>query len=198
MKIRAVFILILIMYIVILSGCSAIESILYSEKANGVIIYGTEQQMNETEKQFKESIIAANRYPLKMISLKDQVYMVMNKQTAGALTMKGLLRKVISTSRTEPIESLPALTKDKGILFGREKMEQINVGRTEVKVSYEGNIIIGNTRRYANRFVIVDDSVWTVLKGNAKTMDILRFKKDPKNRIGEFKNVEESQLVTIK
>lgn len=81
-------------------------------------------------------------------------------------------------------DKLPAVTSDQGVLFA--------------KLKYEGNKIIGHNRAYADMFAIVDDAVYGNVKGEEKSVGVLRYDKNPKNELNNYKGADRTQLVEIK
>ena len=55
---------------------------------------------------------------------------------------KELLNKVDAKDNTKPLDKLPAVTAEQGVLFAKEKVE--NATLDGAKLKYEGNTIIGS------------------------------------------------------
>ncbi|CAI8777434.1 conserved hypothetical protein [Brevibacillus sp. IT-7CA2] len=121
--------------------------------------------------------------------------MVMNKPMAQSLLEKELLRKVDAGNNTTPIDTLPQITSDAGVYFAKNETTNLTVGPN--KLTYQGNVIIGDGRSYADLFVIVDDATWEQVEGTAKKVSVWGYNKYPKNEMGTF-NVETEQLVHMK
>ncbi|MED1919596.1 lipoprotein BA_5634 family protein [Bacillus thuringiensis] len=172
---------------VLFTGCS--------QDANGVILYGTEQQIDQALTKQSKDVIATDNYNVKMVSAGEQNAMVMNKTTAQSLLEKELLRKVDEGNNTTPIDALPQITSDAGVYFAKNETANLTVGPN--KLTYQGNVIIGDGRSYADLFVIVDDATWEQVEGTTKKVSVWGYNKDPKNEMGTF-NVETEQLVHMK
>ena len=54
-------------------------------------------------------------------------------------------------------------------------------------MKYEGNTIIGNGRAYADMFAIVDDAAYGNVKGEEKSVGVLKIDKDPKKEMADHK-----------
>ncbi|MGF9966366.1 lipoprotein BA_5634 family protein [Bacillus rhizoplanae] len=67
--------------------------------------------------------------------------------------------------------------KEQGALFAKEELANVTIDGNKLK--YEGNIIIGDGRSYADMFAVVDDATYTKIKGEEKSVGVLRFDKDP-------------------
>ncbi|MFJ8528240.1 lipoprotein BA_5634 family protein [Bacillus sp. NPDC094106] len=174
-----------------LSGCS-----LLGEKANGLVLYGTEQQVQQIADKNKNDVKEKNVYKMKLATLEDKKVLVMDKKTGEELVKKELLKKVENDDNTKAIEKLPAVTADQGVLFAKEKVENAKIDGTKLK--YEGNTIIGDGRRYVDMFAIVDDTAYGNVKGEEKSVGVLKFDKDPSKELPGKNGVEASQLVKIK
>ena len=66
----------------------------------------------------------------------------MDKKTGEELVKKELLSKVDEKDNTKPLDKLPAVTTEQGLLFAKEKVE--NATLDGAKLKYEGNTIIGS------------------------------------------------------
>ncbi len=120
----------------------------------------------------------------------------MDKKTGEELVKKELLNKVDAKDDTKPLDKLPAVTAEQGVLFAKEKVE--NATLDGAKLKYEGNTIIGSGRAYADMFAIVDDATYGNVKGEEKSVGVLKFDKDPSKEFPGKNGVESSQLVKIK
>ncbi|MEK4709316.1 lipoprotein BA_5634 family protein [Bacillus sp. FSL R10-2780] len=177
-----------------LSGCS-----LLGEKANGFVLYGTEEQVAQIADKNKKEVKEKDMYKMKLTTLEDKKVLVMDKKTGEELVKKELLKKVEKVGKdenTKPLDKLPAVTADQGVLFAKDKVENTTIDGA--KLNYEGNTIIGSGRAYADMFAIVDDATYGNVKGEEKSVGVLKFDKDPSKEFPGKNGVEAAQLVTIK
>ncbi|MBE7147019.1 hypothetical protein FUT12_05260 [Bacillus mycoides] len=174
-----------------LSGCS-----LLGEKANGFVLYGTEDQVAQIADKNKKEVKEKDVYKMKLTTLEDKKVLVMDKKTGEELVKKELLNKVDKKDDTKAIDKLPAVTAEQGVLFAKEKVE--NATLDGAKLKYEGNTIIGSGRAYADMFAIVDDTTYGNVKGEEKSVGVLKFDKDPSKEFPGKNGVEGAQLVKIK
>lgn len=177
-----------------LTGCSAIKEAF--QKANGVILYGDQQQIAASFQKEKDDLIEKDEYPIKVVENGEKKILILNENTAKDLVKKQLLKKVTNETDTEPITSLPEVTKGKGVLFAKQKTEEVHLEGVQLEVSYEGNKVIGDGRRYVDMFLIVDEDDFSTIKGIEKTMGIIKYDKDPDEKLPEY-DVEQVQLVRI-
>ncbi|MED1270119.1 lipoprotein BA_5634 family protein [Bacillus mycoides] len=173
-----------------LSGCSLLG------KENGIIAYGSEQQVNTVIDKNKNDIKEKNTYKMKLTISEDKKVLVMDKKTGEELVKKGLLKKVDKDDNTKAIDKLPAVTSDQGVLFAKEKVENVTIDGAKLK--YEGNTIIGHNRAYADMFAIVDDATYGNVKGEETSVGVLGYDKNPKKELINYKGAEVTQLVQIK
>ncbi|WP_102272634.1 lipoprotein BA_5634 family protein [Cytobacillus massiliigabonensis] len=176
-----------------ITGCSAIKDVF--EKANGVILYGDQQQITDSIKQEQNDLIKKDEYAIKVVENGGKKILLLNEKTAKDLVEKELIKKVTNETDTEPITSLPKVTKGKGVLFAKQKAE-VHLDGMQLDVSYEGNKVIGDGRRYVDMFLIIDDADFSVIKGDEKAMGIIKYDKDPAKKLPGF-DVEQVQLVRI-
>lgn len=158
-----------------LSGCS-----LLGEKANGLVLYGTEQQVQQIADKNKTEVKEKDVYKMKLATLEGKKVLVMDKKTGEELVKKELLKKV-ENEDTKAINKLPAVTADQGILFAKEKVGNATIDGAKLK--YEGNTIIGDGRQYVDMFAIVDDAAYGNVKGEEKSVGVLKFDKDPSKEL---------------
>ena len=120
----------------------------------------------------------------------------MDKKTGEELVKKELLSKVDAKDDTKPLDKLPAVTTEQGVLFAKEKVE--NAALDGAKLKYEGNTIIGSGRAYTDMYAIVDDATYSNVKGDEKSVGVLKFDKDPSKEFPGKNGVESSQLVKLR
>ncbi|EJQ46126.1 Uncharacterized protein BWINRASL_04655 [Bacillus mycoides] len=174
-----------------LSGCS-----LLGEKANGLVLYGTEDQVQQIADKNKKDVKEKDVYKMKVATLEDKKVLVMDKKTGEELIKKELLKKVEKNDETKAIDKLPTVTPEQGVLFAKDKVENATLDGTNLK--YEGNTIIGDGRRYVDMYAIVDDATYKKITGEEKSVGILKFDKDPSKELPGKNGVEASQLVKMK
>ncbi|EMA6344810.1 lipoprotein BA_5634 family protein [Bacillus cytotoxicus] len=174
-----------------LSGCS-----LLGEKANGFILYGTEQQVQQIADKNKKDVTEKDVYKMKLVTLEGKKVLVMDKKTGEALVKKELLKKVEKDDETKALDTLPTVTAEQGVLFAKEKIENTSIDH--IKLKYEGNTIIGDGRSYADMFAIVENAAYDNVKGEEKTVGVLKFDKDPSKEFPGRNGVDAAQLVKMK
>jgi Uncharacterised lipoprotein family len=185
-----------VLTMVLLSGCSLVETIF--PQARGIILYGTDQKVNEDMNKYKDDVKSSELLKVKMTESNDQKVMLINQTTAEAMLKGKLMRKVTDKDKVEPITALPKIAADAPALFAKEEMNKVNLNGKEIPVKYEGNIILGDARRYADMFMIVSDNAWEKMDGTETAVGVLHFdKKNPENEIGNF-TAEKAQLFSVK
>lgn len=132
---------------------------------------------------------------MKRTILEGKKVLVMDKKTGEELVKKGLLKKVDNDDDTEAVHKLPVVSSNQGVLFAKEKVE--NVTTDGAKLKYEGNTIIGNGRAYADMFTIVDDAAYGNVKGEEKSVGVLKYDKNSKKGFNYRGLVEGTQFVEI-
>ena len=173
----------------LLSGCGMLA------KANGVILYGEQQDIIDSVERDKKEIIEEEQFTIKMIEQGQQKVMALTEETAKELVSKQLIREITDQEKgkSKVIKSLSKVSEGEGLLFAKEKVEKLDAMEN---VKYEGNLIIGEGRTYTDMFLIVNDVDWDSIKGIEKTMAVLEYDKDP-SADGLKYDVEKAQLVRI-
>ncbi|EJR91143.1 lipoprotein BA_5634 family protein [Bacillus cereus] len=154
-----------------LSGCS-----LFSEKTNGVVYYGSEQPV-KTAISAVSGVREKDSYKMKLAIFNDKNVLIMEKKTANELVKKELWKKVGNGDETKVINKLPTITTEQGVLFAKEKLENVMIDGKKLK--YEGNIIIGDLRSFVDMFAIVEDTEYASIIGEEKFVGILKLDRNP-------------------
>ncbi|MBN3523461.1 lipoprotein BA_5634 family protein [Paenibacillus apiarius] len=175
------------------TGCSS----LFGEKANGIILYGTDEQLSQATEKVKPDVSAQETYPIKVDEQDSGTMVVISKSTAEGLLKSGLLQEV-KDKATKPIKELPALSADKAIIFAKTRTAEATVKGNKLTGSYSGDVVIGESRSYAETIVVMDDTAWKKLNADHLGMAVVTFKKDPKHLLGDVsKEVRVAQMVRI-
>lgn len=175
----------------VLTGCGMFE------KANGVILYGEEQQIIDSLEREKDELVKEDQYKIKIVENDGQRILVLKDETAQPLVKKKLIREITNQekAKTAVISSLPKVAVGEGILFAKKEPAALNLDGMELNVKYEGNNVIGRGRAYADMFLIVNDADWASIKGTEKMMALLEYDKDPSaDGLSDY-GVEERTLV---
>ena len=184
--------LVTIIAITALSGCNLLA------KANGIILYGEEQDIVAAIDKEKDELVKEEQHQIKILENGDKKIMILMDETAQALLDKKLIREITNQEKgkSKAISSLPKVTKGEGLLFAKEEKNDIIAEGIDMKINYEGNLIIGEGRTYADMFLIVDEEDFALFQGTDKMMAILEYDKDP-SADGISYDVEKAQLVRI-
>ncbi|WP_257154664.1 lipoprotein BA_5634 family protein [Bacillus cereus] len=90
-----------------------------------------------------------------------------------------MLQKTIRPRVTEPIDSLPSITKEKGVAYGKNiPNEGIKIGDRRISVTKDGDVLgigVGQGQKTQQKLLIVEDSVYNELPLKENTFSILRF-----------------------
>jgi len=178
--------------VIVLTGCNLFA------KANGVILYGEEEEiLNAVEKE-KDELVEEEQHKIKILTNDNRQIMILTVETAQSLVEKKLIKEITNQEKatTKAISSLPKVAKGEGLLFTKEESRELELEDMNINIKYEGNMVIGEGRVYADIFLIVNDEDWASLKGTEKTLAILKYDKDPSTD-GLSYDVEKAQLVQI-
>ena len=181
-----------LMAVMVLTGCNLFAT------ANGVILYGEEKEvLNAVEKE-KDELVDEEQHKIKMLTNDKLQIMILTEETAQSLVEKSLITEITNQEKAETkvISSLPKVAKGKGLLFTKEESHELEIEDNNINIKYEGNLVIGEGRVYADQFLIVNDEDWVSLKGTEKTLAILKYDNDP-SADGLSYDVEKAQLVRI-
>ena len=185
-----------LMAVVVLSGCSMFA------KANGVILYGEEEEIltavekEQEKKKKKDKPVEVEQHKIKILTNDSQKVMILKEETAQSLVNKKLIREITNSEKgkSEAVSSLSKVAKGEALLFTKEKSYELEL--EDIKIENKGNLIIGIGRAYADMFLIVNDEDWVSLEGTEKTLALLKYDKDP-GKDGLDYDVEQVQLVQI-
>ncbi|MGH0945449.1 lipoprotein BA_5634 family protein [Bacillus mycoides] len=177
-----------------LSGCSLFTKL--TGKPNGMIVYGTEEQVQQVADKHKKEAKEKDVYKMKVATIEGKKVLVMNTKTAEELVKKELFKKVENGDSTKAIDKLPAVTAEQGVLFAKNKVESAAIDGTKLK--YEGNTIVGDGRRYVDMYAIVADTAYNNVKSEEKSVGVLKFDTDATKKFDNKSVVDYIQTVKIK
>ncbi|SME20696.1 hypothetical protein BACERE00177_03240 [Bacillus mobilis] len=189
--------LVAIMSAAVFSGCSIMDMI--APQAKGVVMYGDETGVQKTMDQYKDKIESQSKFEAKLGTVNEKKVLIMNKTTAEKMVKENMLKKVVKED-VEPIKALPAISDEAGILFAKEEQKDVVIDGKKMK--YEGNVVIGDARKYTDMYAVVSDAEYTKINEPVKTIGLAAFKENPKEKIfpdiKRGSNVEEVHMVEVK
>ncbi len=192
MKKTVLGILTMLMAVTALTGCNMLA------KANGVILYGEESEIVKAVEKEKDELVKEEQHKIKILDNNGHQVMILSEKTADALVKKKLINEITNPEKAKikAVSSLSKISNGKGLLFAKKELKELNVDGKSLEIKYEGNLIIGEGRTYAEIFLIVTDEEWASLSGTEKTLAILEYDKDPSSKGLDY-DVEKTQLVRI-
>lgn len=185
----------------ILGACSfqTIKNII-APQAQGVILYDEEAELVEKDlQQYDGKLEFSKTLPFKMIESGGQKTMILSDTSANVLLDKGLWHEILSDDEVKSIDSLKSVSEQPLLFTKNTAAKQVFVNDKAMDVTNGGNIVIGQTRKYTEQFLIVSDKQWDQVEANEHTMGILHFSNElnPKNELQNF-NTSAFQMVMIK
>lgn len=180
------------------TGCSAIKKMneVYNLDANGMVIYGTEQQVAETIKQEGNKIEDSNIYKQKIIKHGDKKTIVLNIQTFNDLIAHQLVYN-ISTDGSVNIKTGQISNKDIPVLYGEKKEAYFEIGGQNTSVKSGGKAQIGKEALYFNEMLVVNDIQWNSIEEETEAIGVIEFQENQKIKMYEI-DVDSGQLVKLK
>ncbi|MGH1054926.1 lipoprotein BA_5634 family protein [Bacillus paranthracis] len=186
-----------IMSAAVFSGCSIMDMI--APQATGVVMYGDETGVQQTMDQYKGKIESQNKFEAKLGTVNEKKVLIMNKTTAEKMVKENMLKKVVKED-VEPIKALPAISDEAGIVFAKEEQKDVVIDGKKMK--YEGNVVIGDARKYTDMYAVVSDAEYAKISKPVKTIGLASFKENPKEKIfpdiKRDSKVEEAHMVEVK
>ncbi|MES5891418.1 lipoprotein BA_5634 family protein [Bacillus cereus group sp. RP43] len=186
-----------IMSAAVFSGCSIMDII--APQAKGVVMYGDETGVQKTMDQYKDKIEFQSKFEAKLGTVNEKKVLIMNKTTAEKMVKENMLKKVVKED-VEPIKALPAISDEAGIVFAKEEQKDVVIDGKKMK--YEGNVVIGDARKYTDMYAVVSDTAYTKINEPVKTIGLAAFKENPKEKIfpdiKRDSKVEEAHMVEVK
>lgn len=161
-----------------------------SQPVNGIVVIGTEQDVNKVKQLYKDNTEQTIDYKLKLITTKktDQQYdtsikySVVNRSTAEQFVKKGIIRARKDPGSTsiisEPVTSINELSTDQNLLFSSSdadmKNEQIDLNGQMVSVKHvKHQAWIGYIPTMD--LVIVDDQTYNILTEAESAISLIHF-----------------------
>ncbi|TCP69376.1 lipoprotein BA_5634 family protein [Baia soyae] len=167
---------------------------------NAAVVIGDQTQVEADIKQFKSDLVSSETFKVKIATVNEKKVLVMDKASADKLLKRGAWEKVEADNvTTNPIASLPAVSSETGSLFAKTKVDNLQLkSSSKGNVSYQGNVIIGGSRQFADMFAIVDPSVWVSVEGDEKTMGIFHFSELEWPKRSEVANITSASTFSTK
>ncbi len=189
--------LVAIMSAAVFSGCSIMDMV--APQAKGVVMYGDETGVQKTMDQYKDKIESQNKFEAKLGTVNEKKVLIMNKTTADKMVKEQMLKKVVKED-VEPIKELPSISDEAGIVFAKEEQKDVVIDGKKMK--YEGNVVIGDARKYTDMYAVVSDTEYAKINEPVKTIGLAAFKENPKKEIfpdiKRDSKVEEAHMVEVK
>ncbi|MDD1505677.1 lipoprotein BA_5634 family protein [Lysinibacillus sp. CNPSo 3705] len=176
------------------------------QPANGIVVIGTEQDVNKVKQEYKNKTEQTYDYKAKFIVTKkgesEHEYLVINKTTAEQLVKKGIIRARkepgSSSLISEPVNEIKELPGSLNLFYSISDYElvdnQIDLNGRMIPVSYIKNQIwVGYM---AMDFVILNDKTYDELADPDSVMTLIHLKdkfdyKEDKEEVEQvFKTIE--------
>ncbi|WP_018759894.1 lipoprotein BA_5634 family protein [Paenibacillus terrigena] len=161
-----------------------------SQPVNGIVVIGTEQDVNKVKQLYKDNTKQTIDYKLKLVTTKKTEqfdtrtikYSVVNRLTAEQFVKKGIIRARKDPESTsiisEPVASIKELSTNQNLLFSFTnadmKNEQIDLNGQMVSVQYvKHQAWIGYIPTMD--LVIVDDQTYNKLTETESAISLIHF-----------------------
>ncbi|MDA2634985.1 lipoprotein BA_5634 family protein [Bacillus cereus] len=163
----------------------------YQSQPNVLLVSGVQEQVTKVTKEYQSKLSSSTQYKEKQFCTQElkntdeasckniESIRVLSKTTADQLLQEKMLQKTIRPRVTESIDSLPAITKEKGVVYGDNiSNEEITIEDRRIPVTKAGDglgVGVGQGQKTQQKLLIVDDSVYNELPLKENTFSILRF-----------------------
>ncbi|WP_430535393.1 lipoprotein BA_5634 family protein [Listeria rocourtiae] len=176
--------------LLVLSGC-------IFDKAKGLILYGSKDQVTNTIASNKKDIDSSTIFAAKQDGEDDNLTIFLKETDAKSMQKQQAFTKVVNSDKTEVLKELPA-TKGKMILLAKDNATEISIGAKKQALTYGGNITLGDARTYAKNIVIVPDNLWESVDAKPESVATVMTKKDAADYLTNFQDVDKAQLADLK
>lgn len=177
------------------------------QPANGIVVIGTEQDVNKVKQEYKNKTEQTYEYKAKFIVTKkgesEREYMVINKTTAEQLVKKGIIRARKDPGSasliSEPVHEIKELPGSQNLFYSISDYDlvdsEIDLNGQMIPVSYiKHQIWVGYM---AMDFVILNDKTYDELADPDSVMTLIHLKdykfdyKEDKEEVEQvFKTIE--------
>ncbi|OUB14364.1 hypothetical protein BK708_25485 [Bacillus thuringiensis serovar yunnanensis] len=155
----------------------------YQNKPNVILVSGDQVSIEKINHAFKPKLASHTQYKEKLDDTSSTIHTklrVLSKTTAEALIKENMLQIQTTGNDTDPIHSLPPITKETGIVYmsKNDSIQNIKVENDMIPVTKEkGQVSIGVGKEHETqeKLLIVDDSTYKNLPLKENTFSILRF-----------------------
>ena len=163
----------------------------YQSQPNVLLVSGVQEQVTKVTEEYQSKLSSSTQYKEKQLCTREfkdtdeasckniESIRVLSETTADQLLQEQMLQKTIRPRVTESIDSLPSITKEKGVVYGDNiSNEGITIGDRRIPVTKGGDelgIGVGQGQKTQQKLLIVEDSVYNELPLKENTFSILRF-----------------------
>lgn len=181
---------VLMIFTMVGTGCS------FFDKANGVILYGTDRAVDHTMSSFSKDAKLSRKLPFKEQHIDKGSIMILSTDSAEALLDAGVLKQVKEEDKVVTLEKASVVREKEGVLYAKSEVQDLHLDG--VKLHYDGNCMIGVGRALVDMFAIVSNEDYEKMNGEEKTIGLLNVGKDLSAKLQDMSNqVEAVQLVTF-
>ncbi|EUJ42316.1 lipoprotein BA_5634 family protein [Listeria rocourtiae] len=172
-----------------LSGC-------IFDKAKGLILYGSQDQVTSAIASNKKDIASSTIFAAKQDGDGDNLTIFLKETDAKSMQKQQAFTKVVNSDKTEVLKELPA-TNGNMVLLAKDNATEISIRAKKQALTYGGNITFGDARTYAKNIVIVPDNLWESVDAKSESIATVMTKKDAADYLTDFQDVDKAQLADL-
>ncbi|WP_195575218.1 lipoprotein BA_5634 family protein [Paenibacillus sp. 1001270B_150601_E10] len=181
---------VLMIFTMVGTGCT------FFEKANGVILYGTDRAVDNTMSSYSKDAKLNKKIPFKEQHTEKGSIMILSTDSAKELLEAGVLKQVKDKEKVVALVKASVVREKEGVLYAKSEVQDLRLD--SVTLHYDGNCIIGDGRALVDMFAIVSNEDYAKMNGEGKTIGLLNVGKDLSAKLQDLSNqVEAVQLVTF-
>ncbi|QWI73086.1 hypothetical protein ER45_029380 (plasmid) [Bacillus mycoides] len=155
----------------------------YKNQSNVALVSGDQVSIEKVKRAYKTKLKSDTPYKEKLYDTSSTLHTklrVLSKTTAEALIKEKMLQIQTTGSDNEPMDSLPSITKEKGIVYlsKDDSVQNIQIENYTVPVTKEKGRVgigVGKEQETQEKLLVVDDSIYNDLPLKENTFSIFRF-----------------------
>lgn len=188
MKAWRTMVAVMMIFTIVGTGCT------FFDKANGVILYGSERAVDNTLSSYSKDATFSKKLPFKEQQTEKGKVMILSADSAKALLDAAVLQQVKDQDKVAKLENASVVKEQAGVLYAKSEVRDFHLDG--VALHYDGNCIIGDSRILVDMFAIVNNKDYEKMNGEEKIIGLLNAGKDLSSKMKDLANqVEAVQLV---
>ncbi|MDD2981485.1 MAG: lipoprotein BA_5634 family protein [Hespellia sp.] len=170
----------------------ASKGLLSHHEAKGLILYGTDEQLQADLETEEASTTYSYETKVKIV---DEQLLVIREKDMKEFCEKQIVNQVDANDQCTPVANIES-AEDKPVYYAKDAKENVTIDGKTLEVTAAEDYIIGNGRIFQNGYLVVSDSQYDEIQAEETGMLVLNLNKAADKEIGQCQ-FNQVQLIDI-